>query len=59
MSKFITVSFAATAEQKTCLEQWAQQDDRSVSYILRDILKRELDRRAAQAQTPQQPKQSH
>jgi predicted transcriptional regulator len=37
-----------TVEQKRCLEQWAKADDRSTSYILRDILKQECDRRNEQ-----------
>lgn len=45
MSKYIVMTFATTPELKTCLEQWAAADDRSVSYILRDILKKECDRR--------------
>ncbi len=40
-----TICFVGTAEQKTLLEQWAKQDDRSVSYIIRQILRREAQRR--------------
>lgn len=48
--ELITTSFVVTKEIKICLEQWAAADDRSVSYILRDILKKECDRRAARQQ---------
>lgn len=43
--KLTTICFMATAEQKTLLEKWAAADDRSVSYIMRQILKRETQRR--------------
>lgn len=45
MPEPITISFVGTTEQKTLLEQWAKQDERSVSYIMRQILKREAQRR--------------
>lgn len=54
MSETVTKSFVLTKELVDCLEQWAKADDRSVSYILRDILKKECDRRAAQAQATKQ-----
>ncbi|MBE7553126.1 MAG: hypothetical protein HS126_18795 [Anaerolineales bacterium] len=52
MSKPITISFLGTTELKALLEQWAREDDRSVSYVMRQILKCEAQRRA-QAQHPQ------
>jgi hypothetical protein len=52
MSEPITISFVGTTEQKTLLEQWAAEDDRSISYIMRQILKREAQRRK-QPQTEQ------
>lgn len=42
-----------TVEIKAQLEQWAAADDRSVSYILRQILKREAQRRQAKPETKQ------
>jgi predicted transcriptional regulator len=50
MSKSVTMSLVATKELKKMLEQWAQQDDRSVSYIIRQILEKEIRCRAAEAQ---------
>jgi hypothetical protein len=55
--KLTTICFMATTEQKALLEQWAVENDRSVSYIMRQILKREAQRRK-QPQTTEQ-KQSH
>lgn len=52
MSEPITISFVGTTEQKTLLEQWAKQDDRSISWVMRQILKQEAQRRKAQAQKP-------
>lgn len=52
MSEPITISFVGTTELKTLLEQWARQDDRSISYVMRQILKREAQRRM-QAQLPE------
>ena len=46
MSEPITVSFVATIELKRLLEQWAAQDDRTVSATLRRILEAESRRRA-------------
>lgn len=45
MSEPITICFVGTTDQKTLLEQWAAEDERSVSYIMRQILKREIQRR--------------
>jgi hypothetical protein len=59
MSKSITISFYGTTEQKELLEQWATQDDRSVSYIMRQILNREAQRRKhGGAEQPEQDKAS-
>ena len=43
--KLTTICFMATTEQKALLEQWAAADDHSASYILRQILTREAQRR--------------
>ncbi len=52
--KLTTICFMGTAEIKAQLEQWAAADERSVSYILRQILKREAQRRGqTQTQTEQ------
>lgn len=58
--KLTTICFIGTEAIKTQLEQWAAEDERSVSYILRRILKREIERRI-QPQTEQKPatQQSH
>ena len=53
MSEPITISFVGTRELKTLLVQWAEQDDRSVSYIIRQILEKESQRRAALCQEQQ------
>ena len=54
MTEAITISFVATTEIKSWLERWATEDDRSVSYIIRKILEREAQRRAAETQREQQ-----
>jgi predicted transcriptional regulator len=41
---FITMSIAVTPELKQWLQNRASKDDRSVSYVLRKILERELRR---------------
>ena len=46
----ITISFVGTKELKDLLRQWADQHDRSVSYIIRQILEKETRRWAAEAQ---------
>lgn len=51
--KLTTICFMGTEAIKTQLEQWAAEDERSVSYVLRQILKREIQRRA-QAQPKQE-----
>lgn len=51
--KLTTICFMGTVEIKAQLEQWAAADDRSVSYILRQILKREAQRRQAKPETKQ------
>lgn len=45
MSEPATICFVGTTDQKALLEQWAAEDERSVSYIMRQILKREIQRR--------------
>lgn len=50
--KLTTICFMGTAEIKSQLEQWAAQDDRSVSYILRQILKKEAQRRQSTESKP-------
>ena len=45
MSEPATICFVGTTELKTMLEQWAKDDDRSVSAVMRQILKREAQRR--------------
>lgn len=50
MSDLTTISFVATKKQKKLIEQWAQEDERSVSYIIRQILEKEIQRRIVEAQ---------
>lgn len=52
MPEPITISFVGTTELKTLLERWAREDNRSVSYTMRQILTREAQRRQ-QPQTEQ------
>ena len=53
MSEPITISFVGTTDLKALLEQWAAQDDRSVSYVMRQILAQEAQRRKAQRPQPE------
>ena len=53
MSEPATICFVGTTELKTMVEEWAKEDERSVSYIMRQILKREAQRRK-QPQTTEQ-----
>ena len=46
-----TISFMGTTELKQQLEEWAAQDDRSVSATLRRILEAEAKRRANKKNT--------
>jgi hypothetical protein len=55
MRDTVTASFIITIEQKDLLEQWAAEDDRSVSYVMRQILKAEAQRRK-QTPTNQKPR---
>lgn len=60
MSESITISFVGSPEIKIWLEQWAREDDRSMSYVLRQILKREAQRRVQTRFTEQKTiKQIH
>lgn len=54
--KLTTICFIGTEEIKAQLEQWAKRDERSVSYILRQIIKRELTR---QEQINKKQNQAH
>lgn len=47
----VTISFVGTTDIKALLERWAAEDDRSVSYVMRQILQAEARRRQAEAQT--------
>ena len=61
MAESTTICFIGTVEQKALLEQWAKEDDRSVSYIMRQIVNREAQRRKTQSegQKPVTAQQSH
>jgi len=50
MNEPITISFVGTNDLKTWLEQQAKADDRSISYILRQILERERRKQIQPAQ---------
>ena len=50
MQEQVTMSFVATSELKQLLERWAQQDDRTVSATLRQIITQEAQRRATRQQ---------
>ena len=54
MNKPITTSFVVTAELKQLLEQWAKDEDRTVSATLRRILESEAQRRAARQPSKQE-----
>ena len=41
MQQQITISFVGDKQIKELLEKWASEDERSVSYILRKIIKKE------------------
>ena len=45
MKETVTASFIITIEQKGLLERWASKEDRSVSYVMRQILTAEAQRR--------------
>lgn len=47
MSDTVTICFITTTEHKSLLEQWAKQDDRTVSATLRQIVEKEAQRRQA------------
>jgi hypothetical protein len=53
MTEPLTISFVGTTDIKQWLEQSAKKDDRSVSYVLRQILEREMHR--SRAQPTQEP----
>ena len=46
MTETVTISFVGTTEIRSWLRRWANEDDRSISYILRQILQQEAQRRA-------------
>ena len=45
MHEPITLSFVGTRQLKSMLEQWAKEEDRSISAVMRQILQREALRR--------------
>ncbi len=49
MSKPATISFVGTTDLKALLEQWAKDEDRTISATLRRILEAEAKRRNAKA----------
>ena len=57
MIETTTRSFVITTELKVLLEQWAIEEDRSVSYVVRQILKEEAQRRKQALTHQKQSKQ--
>jgi hypothetical protein len=53
MSGLITICFVGTKELGAALREWAREDERSVSYVLRQILEKEARRHAAKSQKDQ------
>lgn len=51
----VTISFVATIDLKALLQQWAAAEDRSVSYVMRQILVQEAQRRQTQPQAGNRP----
>ena len=45
MGNFIVTTFATTPELKELVEQWAKEDERSVSFIIRKAIECEAQRR--------------
>ncbi|GIK39537.1 MAG: hypothetical protein BroJett011_33700 [Chloroflexota bacterium] len=50
MAEPTTICFVGTDELKAMLEKWAKEDERSMSYVLRQILKNEVQRRMVQSE---------
>lgn len=59
MSEQVTISFIGTQELKNLLKKWAAENDRSVSYILRQVLEKETRHRAAESQKQEQTNGNH
>ena len=53
MNESITISFVGTTDMKNLLEQWAKQEDRTISATLRRILENEAQRRAVRQPSKQ------
>lgn len=51
MPESLTISFVGTTELKNLLEKWAKENDRSVSWVMRQILTKEAQRRQAQPES--------
>jgi DNA-binding HxlR family transcriptional regulator len=51
MDKLPTIHFVATPELKQLLEEWAKEDDRSLSATLRRLIEAEARRRKGQQQS--------
>ena len=52
MTKYLTtnVTLVLSPEMKILLESWAKNEDRSISAVIRKMIEREAERRAAEAQ---------
>jgi hypothetical protein len=46
--KMIVVAFTAPKELKALLERWSEEQERSVSYVLRKLITKEAQRLAAE-----------
>ena len=51
MQEQVTVCFVGTKQLKELLEQWAKEEDRSISAVMRQILQREVLRREIDQQS--------
>lgn len=54
--KYIPLSFNALQEQRALLEQWAREEDRSISAVLRRLIEQEEQRRESRPEAQKQKK---
>ena len=54
---YVGVSFQIQQEHRLILEQWAQEEDRSVSSVLRRLIEQEIERRQRKTAAPQTQEQ--
>lgn len=56
--KYIPLSFNALQEQRVLLEQWAREQDRSISAVLRRLIEQEEQRRDNRPEAQKQLKKA-